>query len=198
MGATKDEGQSDVTDNEVIIDEGYGDTEGSELSEDSGLNGQEREGEAEKDFQPPVSENIVTNDQEEKEEIDLVKATEDLDKEKMSKEQRKSPLHVQDKLISKLQSELKKQIDRTRSLQDAVKGIQRQLGRIDKTLNSVKKEHEVVRKKHAQFNSLQKRVDSIDKSIRTWKSKPAATKRKTKPKLVKKKKQARRNTGKMR
>jgi hypothetical protein len=30
----------------------------------------------------------------------------------------------------------------------------------------------------------------------TWKLKPAATKRKIKPKLVKKKKQARRNTGK--
>ena len=196
MGATEDQDQSDVIDNEVIIDEGYGDTEGSELSEDSRLNGQEREGEPEKDFQPPSSENIVTNDQEEKEEIDLVKATEDLEKEKMSKEQRKTPVHVQDKLTSKLQSELKRQIDRTRSLQYAVKGIQRQLGGIEKSLNSVKKEHEVVRKKHAQFNSLQKRVDSIDKSIRTWESKPAATKRKTKPKLVKKKKQARHNTGK--
>lgn len=196
MGATEDGEQSDVIDNEVIIDEGYGDTEGSELSEDSILNDQEREGDPKKDFQPPSSENIVTNDQEEEEEIDLVKATEDLEKEKMSKEQRKSPVIVQDKLTGKLQSELKKQIDKTRSLEDAVKGIQRQLGRIDKALNSVNKEHEVIRKKHAQYNSLQKRVDNIDKTIMTWKLKPAATKRKIKPKLVKKKKQARRNTGK--
>jgi uncharacterized coiled-coil DUF342 family protein len=48
-------------------------------------------------------------------------------------------------------------------------------------LYSVKKEHEVIRKKHAQFNSLQKSVDSIDKAIRTWRSKPAASKRKMKP-----------------
>jgi hypothetical protein len=94
----------------------------------------------------------------------------------------------QDKLITGLQEELNKQIDRSRSLQDSVKGIQKQLVRIDKTLYSVKKEHEVIRKKHAQFNSLQKRIDSIDKSIRTWKLKPAATRRKTKPKLRKKKK----------
>jgi hypothetical protein len=61
-----------------------------------------------------------------------------------------------------------------------VEGIQKQLIRIDKTLYSVKKEHEVIRKKHAQFNLLQKRVDSIDKSIRTWKSKAASFKRKDK------------------
>jgi predicted nucleic acid-binding Zn-ribbon protein len=83
---------------------------------------------------------------------------------------------------------LKEQIDRTRSLQESVKGIKKQLVRIDKTLYSVQKEHEVIRKKLAQFNSLQKRVDSIDKSIRTWKLKSAAIKRKTKPKLLKKKK----------
>jgi hypothetical protein len=50
MGATEDQDQSDVIDNEVIIDEGYGETEGSELSEDSRLNGQEREGEPERIF----------------------------------------------------------------------------------------------------------------------------------------------------
>jgi hypothetical protein len=81
-----------------------------------------------------------------------------------TKEQRRSPKPSEDKLVSKLQTDLKKQVDRTRSLQDSVKGIQKQ------------------------FNLLQKRVDSIDKSIRTWKSKPAATKTKIKSKLVKKKK----------
>lgn len=198
MGESEDEERSDVIDNEVIIDNGYGDAEESELSVDSGLNGQRREGHPEKDFQPPTSENIVTNDQEEEEEIDLVKATEDLKREKMSKEQRKSPVHVQDKITGKLQSELKKQIDRTRSLQNAVKGIQRQIRRTDKSLNSLNKEHEVIRKRYARYNSLQKRVDNIDKTIKNWKIKPATTKRKIKPKVAKKKKRARHNTGKIR
>jgi hypothetical protein len=171
-----------VADSEETIDERNGDTEGPLLSEVTGSNTQDPEGEPGEDFQPSSSENIVSNDQEEKEEIDLVKATEDLDKEK-ARDKRKISRPAQDKLAIKLQSELKKQIDRTRSLQDTVKGIQRQLVRIDKTLYSVKKEHEIIRKKHAQFNSLQKTVDSIDKSIRTWKLKPAITKRKTKPKL---------------
>jgi hypothetical protein len=175
-----------VADSEETIDERNGDTEGPLLSEVTGSNTQDPEGEPGEDFHPSSSENIVSNDQEEKEEIDLVKATKDLEKEK-ARQERKGPRPAQDKLTSKLQSELKKQIDRTRSLQDAIKGIQRQLVRIDKTLYSVKKEHEVIRKKHGQFNSLQKRVDSIDKSIRSWKSKPKAAKRKTKPKLTKKK-----------
>jgi predicted RNase H-like nuclease (RuvC/YqgF family) len=114
-----------------------------------------------------------------------------------SKEQRRSPKPSEDKLVSKLQNDLKKQVDRTRSLQDSVKGTQSQLTRIDKTLYSFRKEHQVDRSKsiqdsakgiQKQLNLLQKRVDSIDKSIRTWKSKMKATKRKTKPKLVKKKK----------
>jgi archaellum component FlaC len=146
-------------------------------------------------YQPPSSgENIPTFDQEEKEDIDLAEATEDLVK---AKEQHRIP-PAQDKLASKLENELKKQIDRTRSLQDSVKGIQKQLLRIDKTLYSIQTEHEVIRKKHAQFNLIQKRVDSIDKSIRTWKSKAAAIKRKIKPKLAKKKKQAHRSTSKRR
>jgi hypothetical protein len=147
-------------------------------------------------YQPPSSgENIPTFDQEEKEDIDLAEATEDLVK---AKEQHRIPRPAQDKLASKLENELKKQIDRTRSLQDSVKGIQKQLLRIDKTLYSIQTEHEVIRKKHAQFNLIQKRVDSIDKSIRTWKSKAAAIKRKTKPKPAKKKKQAHRSTSKRR
>lgn len=114
-----------------------------------------------------------------------------------SKEQRRSPKPSEDKLVSKLQNDLKKQVDRTRSLQDSIKGTQSQLTRIEKTLYSFRKEHQVDRSKsiqdsvkgiQKQFNLLQKRVDSIDKSIRTWKSKLTATKRKTKSKLVKKKK----------
>ena len=98
--------------------------------------------------------------------------------------------------MSKLQNDLKKQVDRTRSLQDSVKGIQSQLTRIEKTLYSFRKEHQVDRSKsiqdsvkgnQKQFNLLQKRVDSIDKSIRTWKYKLGATNRKSKSKLVKKK-----------
>jgi hypothetical protein len=142
--------------------------------------------EGESAYQPPgSSKNIPTFDQEEKEDIDLAEATEDLVE---AKEQHRTAKPAQDKFASKLETELKKQIDRTRSLQNSVKAIQKQLIRIDKILYSVRKEHEVIRKKQAQFNLLQKRVDSIDKSIRTWKSKPNAVKRKVKPKLRKKNK----------
>lgn len=143
----------------------------------------------------PRSENIDTLDQEEKEDIDLVKATKDLEKDKLqpaegSKERVKKKSvepSTQDRLITKLQNELKKQIDRTISLQDTLRGVQRQLVRIDKTLYSLKREHEAIRKKHAQFNLLQKRVDMIDRSIRTWKLMPKASKKRRKPKVVKKK-----------
>jgi DNA-directed RNA polymerase subunit RPC12/RpoP len=47
---------------------------------------------------------------------------------------REFPKPSEDKLVSKLQNDLKKQVDRTRSLQDSVKGTQSQLTRIDKTL----------------------------------------------------------------
>jgi hypothetical protein len=134
--------------------------------------------------QSDVNETIV---QEEKEIIPTAKATEDFEKEKASPLKTPKP-PAQSKSTTKFQNELKEQIDRTRSLQESVKGIKKQLVRIDKTPYSVQKEHEVIRKKLAQFNSLQKRVDSIDKSIRTWKLKSAAIKRKTKPKLLKKKK----------
>jgi hypothetical protein len=114
-----------------------------------------------------------------------------------TREHRRSPKPSEDKPTSSLQSELKKQIERTKSLQDSVKGIQKQLDRIDKTLYSFRKEHQVdisksiqdsVKGIQKQFNLLQKRVDSIDKSIRTWKSEPNATKRNTKPKLTRKEK----------
>jgi cell division protein FtsB len=201
MSASEDE-LSGYIDREESVNESNGNGEAGDESNISGFNGQEGEGEPVRE--PLPEETNRTNETPTGVEEDRVlreqeKAAAPLQDEE--KDERKKPgsrRPAQDKLIGKLENELKKQNDRTRSLQDLVSGIQKQLIRIDKSLYSVKKEHEAIRKKHAQLNSLQKRVDSIDKSIRTWKSKPAAIQRKTKPKLVKKKKQARRNTSKKR
>lgn len=201
MSASEDE-LSGYIDREESVNESNGNGEAGDESNISGFNGQEGEGEPVRE--PLPEETNRTNETPTGVEEDRVlreheKGAAPLqDEEKDEREKRGSRRPAQDKLTGKLENELKKQNDRTRSLQDLVSGIQKQLIRIDKTLYSVKKEHEAIRKKHAQLNSLQKRVDSIDKSIRTWKSKPAAIQRKTKPKLVKKKKQARRNTSKKR
>jgi hypothetical protein len=176
MSTSEDE-LSGYIDREESVNEGSGNGEAGDESNASGFNGQEGEGE------PVPEETNRTNEipigieedrvlreqekaatlQEEEEESETEESEEEQDKRKKRDNRRPA----QDKLTSKLENELKKQIDRTRALQDLVKGIQKQLIRIDKTLYSVKKEHEVIRKKHAQFNLLQKRVDSIDKSIRT-------------------------------
>jgi archaellum component FlaC len=207
MSASEDE-LSGYIDREESVNEGNG--EAGDESNVSGFNSEEGEGERlpeetnrTNDTPTGIEEDRVLREQEkattfQEGEEEEEEEEESEEEEEQEKKKQKSQRPAQDKLTSKLENELKKQIDRTRSLQDSIKGIQKQLTRIDKTLYSVKKEHEVIRKKHAQFNSLQKRVDSIDKSIRTWKSKPAASKRKTKPKLVKKKKQAPRSTSKKR
>lgn len=206
MSASEDE-LSGYIDREESVNEGSGNGEAGDESNISGFNGQDGEGEPVREPLPEetdrtnetptgVEEDRVLREQEEA--VAPLQDEEEDEEEEDERKKRGSRRPAQDKLTSKFENELKKQIDRTRSLQDLVKGIQKQLIRIDKTLYSVKKEHAAIRMKHAQFNSLQKRVDSIDKSIRTWKSKPAAIQRKTKPKLVKKKKQARRNTSKKR
>jgi cell division protein FtsB len=201
MSASEDE-LSGYIDREESVNESNGNGEAGDESNISGFNGQEGEGEPVRE--PLPEETNRTNETPTGVEEDRVlreqeKAAAPLqDEKKHKRKKRGSRRPAQDKLTGKLENELKEQNDRTRSLQDLVSGIQKQLIRIDKSLYSVKKEHEAIRKKHAQLNSLQKRVDSIDKSIRTWKSKPAAIQRKTKPKLVKKKKQARRNTSKKR
>lgn len=202
MSASEDE-LSGYIDREESVNESNGNGEAGDESNISGFNGQEGEGEPVRE--PLPEETNLTNETPTGVEQDRVPREQEiaaapLQDEEEEDERKKRGIRrpAQDKLTSKLENELKKQIDRTRSIQDLVRGIQKQLIRIDKTLYSVKKEHDAIRKKHAQLNSLQKRVDSIDKSISTWKSKPAAIQRKTKPKLVKKKKQARRNTSKKR
>jgi archaellum component FlaC len=209
MSASEDE-LSGYIDREESVNESSGNDDAGDESNVSGFNSQDGEGERlpeetyrSNDTPTGIEEDRILREQEpattlQVEEEEEEEEEESEEEEEQEKKKQKSQSPAQDKLTSKIENELKKQIDRTRSLQDSVKGIQKQLIRIDKTLYSVKKEHEVIRKKHAQFNLLEKRVDSIDKSIRTWKSKPAASKRKTKPKLVKKKRQAPRSTSKRR
>jgi hypothetical protein len=192
MSAAEDE-LSGYIDREESINEGNGN---GEARNESKVFGSDQDNVGEGEAQPLPEETSQTSERPTGVEEDrILQSQEEAAAE--SKEQRRSPKPSEDKLVSKLQNDLKKQVDRTRFLQDSVKGIQSQLTRIEKTLYSFRKEHQVNRSKsiqdsvkgiQKQFNLLQKRVDSIDKSIRTWKSKLAATKRKTKSKLVKKKK----------
>jgi predicted nucleic acid-binding Zn-ribbon protein len=187
MSAAEDD-LSGYIDREEPHTEGNGDGEASDESNVSDFNGQD--GVSEPETRPlPEEANLTSETPTGVEEDRILQSQEKaaLESKIKTREQRRSPKPAQDKSTSKLQNELKKQIDRSRSLEDSVKGIQRQLVRIDKALYSVKKEHDVIRKKHAQLNSLQRRIDSIDKSMKIWKSKPKAAKRKTKPKLTIKK-----------
>jgi hypothetical protein len=163
MSAAEDE-LSGYIDREESINEG---NINSEARDESKVFRSDQDNVGEGEGQPlPEETNLTTETPTGVEEDRILQSQEEAAAESniKTKAQRRSPKPSEDKLVSKLQNDLKKQVDRTRSLQDSVKGIQKQ------------------------FNLLQKRVDSIDKSIRTWKSKPAATKRKTKSKLVKKKK----------
>jgi hypothetical protein len=191
MSAAEDE-LSGYIDREESINEGNGN---SDARDESKVFGSDQDNVGEGEGQPLPEETNLTSETPTGVEQDRILQSQEeaaVESNIKPKARRSSPKPSEDKLVIKLQNDLKKQVDRTRSLQDSVKGIQSQLTRIEKTLYSFRKEHQVDRSKsiqgQKQFSLLQKRVDSIDKSIRTWKSKIDTTKRKSKSKSVKKKK----------
>ena len=71
---------------------------------------------------------------------------------------------VQERSISKLRDQLKSQVDRSRTMQDLIKGMQRQLLRIDKVIYASNKQKEVVGRLQIRLNEVQKRLDHVVKA----------------------------------
>jgi hypothetical protein len=71
---------------------------------------------------------------------------------------------VQERSISKLRDELKSQVERSRTMQDLIKGMQRQLLRIDKVVYANNKQQEIVRRLQIRFNEVQKRLNQVAKA----------------------------------
>jgi hypothetical protein len=103
---------------------------------------------------------------------------------------------VQERSISKLRDQVKSQIDRGRTMQDLIKGMQRQLLRIDKVIYASNKQKEIVGRLQVRLNELQKRLEQVAKAkvantgaAKTKKkSNKTKTKTKAKSKLKTKKK----------
>ena len=71
---------------------------------------------------------------------------------------------VQERSISKLRDQLKSQVDRSRTMQDLIKGMQRQLLRIDKVVYASNKQQEIVGRLQIRLNEVQKRLDQVAKA----------------------------------
>lgn len=103
---------------------------------------------------------------------------------------------VQERSISKLRDQLKSQVDRSRTMQDLIKGMQRQLLRIDKVVYASNKQQEIVGRLQVRLNEVQKRLDQGAKAkvantaaVKTMKKSnktKAKTKAKSKLKIKKK------------
>ena len=71
---------------------------------------------------------------------------------------------VQERSISKLRDQLKSQVDRSRTMQYLIKGMQRQLLRIDKVVYASNKQQEIVGRLQIRLNEVQKRLDQVAKA----------------------------------
>jgi hypothetical protein len=91
----------------------------------------------------------------------------------------------QERSVSILRDQLKSQVDRSRTVQDVIKGMQRQLLRIDKVINANNKQQAIVGRLEVRLNEVQKRLDKVTKAqvaATKSKSKSKAGAAKTKPK----------------
>ena len=71
---------------------------------------------------------------------------------------------VQERSISKLRDQLKSQVDRSRSMESLIKGMQRQLLRIDKVVYASNKQQEIVGRLQIRLNEVQKRLNQVAKA----------------------------------
>jgi hypothetical protein len=71
---------------------------------------------------------------------------------------------VQERAISKLRDQLKSQVDRSRSMESLIKGMQRQLLRIDKVVSASNKQQEIVGRLQIRLNEVQKRLNQLAKA----------------------------------
>ena len=183
--------QSAGVDTEEIVDEDNGDTEGNELSEVSGLNG---EGMKTNELQThqthqthPVPEEINRTierplgaeedkvfEQQERGTTRTMPKSNPTKKKESKEEQLTHKLYNQ--LIKKLQS------DKTR---DAMKQIQKRLAQVEKNTASVKQQRELGKQLLIQVKLMQKRLEKINNTISRLKTSPKAGKKKVQPKARK-------------
>jgi hypothetical protein len=91
---------------------------------------------------------------------------------------KKRQVTVQERAISKLREQLKSQVDRNRSMQHLMKGMQRHLLRIDKVIYNYNKQQEIVGRLQVRLNKVQKKLDQIAKA-KVVNSRPAMSKKKS-------------------
>ncbi|SRR6266540_4206598 len=161
-----DEGPSTETDVEEI-DEGNGDTEGTELSEVSGLNGQRDEVELNEPKAHPLPDELNRT----------IEPPPGIDGDKMvEKHERLKPKQPRKKeskkeqLTHKLYNQLIRtlQSDKTR---EEMKQIQKRLARVEKNTTNARLQQQLGKELLAQVKLMHKRLDKIDNTITRSKSK---------------------------
>lgn len=105
-----------------------------------------------------------------------MKTPEIIETKKIPAAKKKRQPTAQERSVSILRDQLKSQVDRSRTTQDVIKGMQRQLQRIDKVINANNKQQAIVGRLEARLNEVQKRLDKVAKA------QVAATKSKSKSK----------------
>ncbi len=156
-------------DSEEMIDEGNGDTVGTELTEVSGLNGQIGEGEETNEVQTeplPEERNLTTErpigvedrviqEQEQEKTSSGPKSTSKPSTVRKSKQEELSHKNY-DQLVKQLQSN---------KTSDTLKQIQRRLTQIDKNTTSTKKQQEVMKQLLVQVGNMKRQLDKINSAI---------------------------------
>ena len=72
---------------------------------------------------------------------------------------------AQEKSISKLQDQLNRHFDQSKTTEIILKQIERKMAQIDKIVIVSNKQHEAIRKMQVQFNVIQRTLAKMDKSI---------------------------------
>lgn len=118
-------------------------------------------------------------------------------KKKLTPKRRKPT--IQERAILNLRTQLKSQVDRTRSMQDLIKSMQRHLIKIDKVIYGRNKQLEIIARLQVRLSEVQKKLDRVARAegvrSRAAKSKRISktiSKPKAKSKLKSKKKSKKR------
>jgi hypothetical protein len=105
-----------------------------------------------------------------------MKTPEIIETKKIPAAKKKHQPTLQERSVSILRDQLKSQVDRSRTTRDVIKGMQRQLQRINKVINANNKQQAIVGRLEVRLNEVQKRLDKVAKA------QVAATKSKSKSK----------------
>ena len=124
--------------------------------------------EEENDIEVGVNSNTTAIKQDEEEKLPDVRK-EDVIKPVVAKKYQPS---AQEKSISKLQDQLNRHFDQSKTTEIILKQIERKMAQIDKIVIVSNKQHEAIRKMQVQFNVIQRTLAKMDKSITSLRSRP--------------------------